>query len=141
VVGEVPDEGGVVEAERDEDCLLIGDFRLEPEWHAVGAVEDVLVEDVEVAVVSDGSVYEGGAVCVAVGVHFKASDRRWYKITRILVLDYSRSTWDCRSHLFTQITSGMRIFCVSTPSGSGRASSSAMLRSKVKVVLRGGRGT
>lgn len=39
----VLDEGGVVEAEGDEDGFLIGDFRLEPEGHAVGAVEDVLV--------------------------------------------------------------------------------------------------
>jgi hypothetical protein len=60
--GEVLDEGGVVEPEGDEDGFLVGDFWFEPQGHAVCAVEDVLVQDVEVAVVADGGVDQRGAI-------------------------------------------------------------------------------
>ena len=52
----VLNEGGIVEAEGDEDGLFVGDFRLEPEGHAISAMEDILIEDIEVAVVADGGV-------------------------------------------------------------------------------------
>ncbi len=56
-------------------------------------------------------------------------------MSRILLVDSSRSTWLCRSHLLTQITRGTRMFWSSTPSGSGRDNSSSCSRSNPSRIL------
>jgi hypothetical protein len=52
----VLDEGGLIVAEWDEYRLLIQWFRPELEGEIVGGVDDVLVEEGEVAVVADGRI-------------------------------------------------------------------------------------
>ena len=73
----VLDECGRIVAEGDEDGLLVEWLRSELEGEFVCGVDDVLVDEVEVAVVADGGVDQGGPVCVSNRLHFTHSDRRW----------------------------------------------------------------
>ena len=56
------DERGLIVAERDEDGLFVEWFRAVLEGERVGAMDDVLVEHVDVAIVSDGGVNQRSAV-------------------------------------------------------------------------------
>ena len=117
------DKGRFIISKRYKDSLLIHEFGSKSKWKLIGMMENILIENSKIRVISYRGINKWWTIYIYFYLHWTQNFLKWYKISKILFDDSYLRTWFWRSHLLTQMTKGTRILCVSTPSGRGRLNS------------------
>ena len=102
---------------RNKYSLLIDRFRFESKLKIIRSVQYVFIQNTQVRIIPQRCINQCSPIYLIRSVHLTHIERKWYKITNIFVVDYSRKTWLCKSHLFTHTIKGTLVLWVRTPSG------------------------
>ena len=111
------DQRWFVITKRNKNGLLIDRFRFESKLKIIRSVQYVFIQNIQIRIIPQRCVNQCSSIYLTRFLHLTHIERKWYKITNIFVVDYSRKTWLCKSHLFTHTIRGTLVLWVKTPSG------------------------